>query len=198
MRRRHTRTTILKAVTLVAALQFVPFAIGADREAWAETERIAAEVSLTGTGVIVDDDEDQFRQRHRVPNNGFGGVENLYMEWLHGEDVSIKLEGRGIIDANDYLAKIRIEKPEKGYVSAGYREFRTWYDGTGGFFPQNAAIFSIFDENLELDRGEAWFEAGVRAPDAPPWPTDEYRIAAMKNSAPRSASCAVTATQRSR
>lgn len=167
MQRRQARKTIPPAAILAATVQLLPFFGGGDRDALAQTERIASEISVTGTGVIVDDDEDQFRQRHRVPIDGFGGIENLYMEWLYGEDVSIKLEGRGIVDANDYLAKIRIDKPEKGYVSAGYREFRTWYDGTGGYFPQNSLIFSIFDENLELDRGEAWFEAGVRAPDAP-------------------------------
>jgi hypothetical protein len=164
----QTRTTILTVAVVAAAFQLLPFPDGADRDAYAaEAERVASEISITGTGVIVDDDEDQFRQRHRVPSDGFGGIENLYMEWLYGEDVSIKLEGRGIIDANDYLAKIRIEQPDKGYVSAGYREFRTWYDGTGGFFPQNSTIFSIFNEDLNLDRAETWFEAGVRAPDAP-------------------------------
>jgi len=174
VRHQNTRNAILTAAAAAAIYQLFPVPLvgpvlgGALRDAHAaDAERVAAEVSITGTGVIVDDDEDQFRQRQRVPIDGFGGIENLYMEWLYGDDVSIKLEGRGIVDANDYLAKLRIEKFEGGYVSAGYREFRTWYDGTGGFFPQNSAIFSIFDENLKLDRGEAWFEAGVRAPDAP-------------------------------
>jgi hypothetical protein len=163
-----TRTTILTAAATAAAFQLLPFSADTPPDAYAaEAERMVSEISITGTGVILDDDEDQFRQRHRVPDDGFGGIENLYMEWLYGDDVTIKLEGRGIIDANDYLAKLRIEKPDGGYVSAGYREFRTWYDGTGGFFPQTSTIFSIFDENLKLDRGEAWFEAGVRAPDAP-------------------------------
>jgi hypothetical protein len=165
---RYARTTILATAAAAATLQLLPFAGLIGRDAYAaEVERVASDISITGTGVIIDDDEDQFRQRQRVPSDGFGGIENLYMEWLYGEDVTIKLEGRGIVDANDYLAKIRIEKPDKGYVSAGYREFRTWYDGTGGFFPQTSTIFSVFDENLHLDRGQAWFEAGVRAPNAP-------------------------------
>jgi hypothetical protein len=130
-------------------------------------EPLVAELSLTGSAAFLNGNDDQFRARHGVPPDFIGGVENLYMEWLWGEDGSIKLDGHGIVDANDYLARLRMEKPEAGYFSAGYREFRTWYDGTGGFFPQNAAIFSIFDEDLRLDRGETWFEAGLRAPDVP-------------------------------
>ena len=168
MRRPHTPQTILTAATLAATFQLMPLAAGVERDAdAAEFQSVANEISLTGTGVVVDQDEDQFRQRQRVPTDGFGGIESLYMEWLYGEDTTIKLEGRGIIDANDYLAKLRIEMPDKGYISAGYREFRTWYDGTGGFFPQNSTIFSIFDEDLNLDRSEGWVEAGVRAPGAP-------------------------------
>src|SRR6185503_15858741 len=72
-----------------------------------------------------------------------------------------------LFDNNDYLAKLRVEKRDKGYVSTGYREFRTWYDGTGGFFPQNRLLISYFDEDLALDRGEAWFEAGLRVPNVP-------------------------------
>ena len=125
------------------------------------------EVSLSGTGVFMSGDDDQFRQRHGIPPDFTGGVDDLYMEWLWGDDGSIELEGRGIVDANDWLAKLKIERTDKGYLTAGYRQFRTWYDGTGGFFPQNAAIFSLFDEDLRLDRGEGWFEAGIRAPHVP-------------------------------
>lgn len=132
-----------------------------------ELEPVAREVTVSGTAAFLNGDDDQFRQRHGIPPDFTGGVDDLYMEWLWGEDGSIELEGRGIVDANDWLARLKFERTDKGYVSAGYREFRTWYDGTGGFFPQNAAIFSFFDEDLRLDRGEGWFEAGLRAPNVP-------------------------------
>lgn len=130
-------------------------------------EPLVAEISVNGTASFLNDDDDQFRARHGIPPDFIGGIENLYMEWLWDDDGSIKIDGHGIFDANDYLARIRLEKPEKGYLSAGYREFRTWYDGTGGFFPQNAASFVYFDEDLRIDRGEGWFEGGVRVPDVP-------------------------------
>jgi hypothetical protein len=132
-----------------------------------ELTPVTREVTLSGTASFLNGDDDQFRQRHGIPPDFIGGVEQLNMEWMWGEDGSIELEGRGIVDANDWLARLKLERTDKGYVDAGYREFRTWYDGTGGFFPQNAAIFSFFDEDLRLDRGEGWIEAGLRAPNVP-------------------------------
>ncbi|TFH28365.1 MAG: TonB-dependent receptor, partial [Myxococcales bacterium] len=144
---------------MIASVALVSPVVGA--------EPLVSEVSLVGSGAFLNGNDDQFRARHGVPPDLIGGVEDLYMEWLWGDAGTIRLDGHGIVDANDYLARVRFEQPDKGYVSAGYREFRTWYDGTGGFFPQNAAMFSYFDEDLRLDRGESWMEAGLRTPDIP-------------------------------
>ena len=154
------------AAVLVAWLVAIAILLTAGL-ATAETQLLESEVSVSGTAIFMNGDDDQFRQRHGLPPDFTGGVENLYLEWLWGDGGTIKLEGRGMVDYNDYVARLRIDQPDKGFVSAGYTEFRTWYDGTGGFFPQNAALFSFFDEDLRVDRGHAWLEAGLRLPDVP-------------------------------
>jgi hypothetical protein len=60
-----------------------------------------------------------------------------------------------------------LSNPDLGYVKAGYREFRTWYDGSGGYFPLTQLWVSLYDEQLALDRGEVWFQAGLTKPKVP-------------------------------
>jgi len=112
-------------------------------------------VTFVGTGVLTHGNQAQFEQRHGIPVNGSGGIEDLFYESAVG-DATFTMKGRGIIDNHDYLLDLRLEDPDKGYLSGGYREFRTWYDGTGGYFPGNGAFFdNLFDDELPLDRGEA-------------------------------------------
>ncbi len=137
-------------------------------DAHAEMELIDSTVVTSVTGVWTDDDEHQVSRRHGLGDDDVvGGLEALRMEWYGDEGESMLLEGRAIVDNSDYLLTLDFKQPEKGFVSAGYKEFRTYYDGSGGFFPQTGAFPSIFGEGLELDRGRAWFEGGMRVPGLP-------------------------------
>jgi hypothetical protein len=135
---------------------------------FAERELIESNIVTSLTGIWIDEDEAQFSRRHGVTNDDLmGGVEQLIMEWMGDDDDTLRLEGRAMVDDNDYLLKLGFDKPDQGYVSVGYEEFRTYYDGSGGFFPPSGAFIELFDENLELDRGRSWFEAGIRVPNVP-------------------------------
>src|SRR5688572_14419322 len=116
---------------------------------------------------FVSGDKAQFQQRHQRPAGLFGGVEDFHWETPVQKQGLFTIDGRAIFDNNDYALTLGLSHPEKGYLRAGYREFRTWYDGSGGFFPPNGQWFSIFDDELALDRGEAFFEAGLTLPDIP-------------------------------
>jgi hypothetical protein len=135
----------------------------------AETKLVTSEVSTSGAAVFMNGDDDQFRQRHGLPPDFTGGVENLRMEWSVGDDSTATLEGRTMVDSGDYLGHLKLVTTDKGYIDAGYRQFRTWYDGTGGYFHNGATrtIFHYFDEDLRLDRGEGWVELGLRMPQVP-------------------------------
>jgi hypothetical protein len=62
---------------------------------------------------------------------------------------------------------VELAKPNLGYIKAGYTEFRSWYDGNGGFFPHNDVFFNPPYPEMHIDRGDAWIELGLRAPN---WP----------------------------
>jgi hypothetical protein len=69
----------------------------------------------------------------------------------------------------DYEFNLNLTKADVGYVKAGYKEYRTWYDGSGGYLPGTPAAWIPLDGNdeLSLDRGELYFEAGLRMEKLP-------------------------------
>ncbi len=158
------RVLILLGFALAAVFTAMFVAVGAT---YADTELVDSELVVSTTGAFVHGDASQFKQRQRIDDNAIGGIEKLYMEWLTGEDGTLRLQGRAIAGNNDYLLKLDYDAPDKAFVSAGYREFRAWSDGSGGFFPPSATFISLFDQDLSLDRGQAWLEAGLRVPDLP-------------------------------
>ncbi|MEO8428098.1 MAG: TonB-dependent receptor [Verrucomicrobiota bacterium] len=118
-------------------------------------------------GVIVSGNQAQYQSRYGVRKGAFGGVEDFHYEEDVGKKGLFHIDGHGIFDNHDYSVKLGVEHPEIGYLEAGYREFRTWSDGSGGFFPGNNGWYPVFDDALALDRGEAWFKAGLTLPNLP-------------------------------
>lgn len=119
-------------------------------------------------GVAVKGDEAQFEQSHRVPaDQVYGGIQDLHFEEAIGKDVQMTLDGHAIFDTNDYGLKFNLSKNKLGYIQFGYDEFRTWYDGNGGFFPPNGQFFNPTYPEMHIDRGDAWVELGLRVPDLP-------------------------------
>ena len=155
-------------------LALVPGSLSADatNAAPAEPGEYRNWVQVGGGGAIVSGDKPAFQQRHSLPRGGFGGVEDFHFEQDVGKRGLFSVDGRGIFDINDYDLRLNLSHPDKGFVRAGYREFRTWYDGSGGFFPPNSQWITLYDEDFELDRGEAWIEGGLTLPS---WPELYFR-----------------------
>jgi hypothetical protein len=117
--------------------------------------------------ITINGDDAQFARRKQMPEGVFGGVESFHWEQDVGKRGLFTIDGRGLVDHHDYAVRLELSHPDQGFVRAGYREFRTWYDGSGGFFPANGQWIELYDDELELDRGEIWFEAGLRRPGIP-------------------------------
>ncbi len=130
-------------------------------------------------GTTVNGDKAQFEQEHRIPGNEvFGGIQDLHIEQAISKTLDFKLDGHAIFDTNDYGLLLELTKAKLGYIQVGYNEFRTWYDGNGGYFRPNGQFFNPAFPEMHIDRGEAWIELGLRVPD---WPeitvryTHEFR-----------------------
>src|ERR1041385_2020544 len=125
-------------------------------------------IELAMGGVITSGDRAQFEQEHRLPGDQvYGGIQDLHLEGTIGKNTQFTLDGHALWDFNDYDITVQLARPNLGYVKAGYQEFRSWYDGNGGFFPHNDVFFEPPYPEMHVDRGDAWIELGLRAPE---WP----------------------------
>lgn len=123
----------------------------------------------------VNGDGAQFQQRTGLPRDSFyGGIQDLHMEGALGGGM-LTLDGRAIIDNGDYLLDIRYDDPGWGYVNFGISTYRSYYDGSAGFFPGREydddvevdRWFDSFDDEMFIERGSIWFEGGLTLEDMP-------------------------------
>jgi len=137
----------------------------------AATEEESAEstnwIELGIGGLIINGDAAQFKQEHRMSGDVFGGIEDLHYEQTVGKKGLFLIDGHAIFDNDDYDVRVELSQPGLGYIRGGYTEFRSWYDGNGGFFPVNGQFFAPPHPEMALDRGEAWIELGLRVPKLP-------------------------------
>jgi hypothetical protein len=124
-------------------------------------------INLGMGGLIINGDAAQFKQEHRMSGDVYGGIEDMHLERSLGK-ATLSIDGRAIFDNDDYNVKVELSQPGLGYIRGGYTEFRSWYDGNGGFVPFNGGtFFSPPYPEMAIDRGEAWVELGLRMPN---WP----------------------------
>lgn len=111
----------------------------------------------------------QFQQQNGTPATGaYGGIEAFHFELPFSQRGLFTIDGRGIFDNNDYSIRIGATDPDKGYIRIGHVEYRTYYDGTGGYLPNGNVIFNkLFDNSLAVDRAQTSFEAGLTLPNKP-------------------------------
>jgi hypothetical protein len=124
-------------------------------------------VEVSAGGLFFDGDKAALRQRHQIQNGAFGGIEDFHWGKEIGKKGSLQIDGRALFDNDDYAIRLELKNPDIGFVRGGYRQFTTWYDGSGGFLPQTRTWISLSDDALGLDRGEAWFEGGLTLPSFP-------------------------------
>lgn len=125
-------------------------------------------IAVAGGGAFQDGDRAAYQQRMRHKKDGYGGVEHL--TWSRTTDATLfRIDARAMPGDEDYQFTVRWEKFDALYVEANYRQFRTFYDGSGGRFLPRDLAFSYFDEALALDRSYFSVEIGTLVPDRPQW-----------------------------
>lgn len=124
-------------------------------------------IKFAGQAPWVSGAKSSYQARNRASGDGSLGIEDLH----YYKDVSrtsfYEIDGHALFGANDYLGQFKFEKVDVGSVEAGYKRFRTFYDGVGGFFPLNNAWLPLANQDLHTDRATYWIEAKVNLPDRP-------------------------------
>ena len=124
-------------------------------------------IKISGQAAAISGDGAAFQNRLRQPENGGAGIEDLHFNKIISRRTAVTLDGRALTGAENYLGHFNVSKSEVGSVDAGYKRFRTFYDGVGGFFPLSKAWFPLKPQDLHVDRGQFWAEATLALKDAP-------------------------------
>ncbi|MCU0792081.1 MAG: hypothetical protein MUE42_04370 [Opitutaceae bacterium] len=164
----HTLPRSRAVRALTAALLALPgtglFAAATNSDAF---PRFDSYVKVAGSAADITGDTSAFQARSGQAEPGSGGIEALHYGWGLPKDVELTMEGRALGGAQDYLLSFQLAKEEVGSVTVGYETFRTFYNGVGGFFPNNSVWLPLDDQELFVDRGKFWAEAKIARPDKP-------------------------------
>jgi hypothetical protein len=117
-------------------------------------------LALGGGGALLDGDRPAFQKLLQQRKDGYGGVEEFRLLRETKEHL-FKFELRALPGADDYRVGLSLQRPEKWFVSAGYSQYRVWYDGSSGYFAPTATSFVLFNEDLSIKRSKLWLEAGA-------------------------------------
>ncbi len=124
-------------------------------------------IKITGQAADITGDKTAFERRTQQPKDGGVGIEDLHLSKDLSKTTTLTVDGKAMTGSEDYLAQINVTKNEVGSVEVGYKRFRTFYDGVGGFFPLNKQWLPLQNEDLHLDRAKFWAEAKLAMPNAP-------------------------------
>src|ERR1035437_5648451 len=120
----------------------------------------AQEASISGN-------EAAFQAVTQQPKSGSGGIEDFHFGKDVDKTTTLTIDGRAMAPSEDYLGKLNITKADVGSFEMGYKTFRTYYDGVGGFFPLANTWMPLSAQDLHVDRGQFWAEAKINFPNQP-------------------------------
>lgn len=124
-------------------------------------------ITVSGTATDLSGAKPALQARTQIAKQGSGGIEELNYNYELSKATSLQVDGKALPGAEDYLLQFRLTKNEVGSFEAGYKQFRTFYDGAGGFFPINNAWLPLYKRALYVDRGRFFINATIALPKAP-------------------------------
>lgn len=122
-------------------------------------------IDFSAGGTSLDGSRPAFQKAQQFNKGGYLGIEDLYLTKALNDDTTLTLKGRALAGNHDYLFDLLITKDEVGYLKFGYKEYRVWFNGLGGYFPPNGFNLQLYNEDLSIDRSNLWFEAGFTPED---------------------------------
>jgi len=156
-----------KGIILVVFFLIFAFSAGAVRAQ--EPREVSGKMRIAPVlrYIHVSGDEEKFREDWWIGEDWAGGLEKFLLEHTFDKDVSLSLEGRAVVPEEDYRFNVDITKPDFGYLRGGHREYRKYFDGTGCFYAPFGILPFELENDLRLDIGDFFVQAGITFPG---WP----------------------------
>ena len=124
-------------------------------------------VELGAGDLFTSGSQAQAQQRYQLSNDPFGGISDLHLQKTVAKNTTLSLDGHALFDQNDYKFILGLQRDEFGYIRASVTDYRTWYNGAGGYYPPTGMQYRLRNDDLWLDRGEFSVEAGLTPKDLP-------------------------------
>ncbi|MFT3868737.1 MAG: hypothetical protein QM715_09570 [Nibricoccus sp.] len=124
-------------------------------------------IKLSGQGSWISGDKAAYEARTWTAREGFAGIEDFQITKDLGNDFGLTVDGHALLGNQDFLGQVKISKNELGSFDMGYKRFRTYYDGVGGFFPTNNAWFPLTAQVRHVDRSKFWVGGAITLPNLP-------------------------------
>jgi hypothetical protein len=124
-------------------------------------------IELGMGGFLTKGNKAQAQQQNQNSSGAFGGIQDLHIQQEVSKGTTMTVDGQSIFDENDYKLSLGVEKEKLGYLRFSASQFKSWYNGDGGFYPPTGAYFGQPGDGLGLDRGDFAIEGGLTLEKAP-------------------------------
>lgn len=118
-------------------------------------------------GLMTDGSKGQAQQSDHAGSGVFGGISDFHFQEDVAKKTTLTMDGNLLLDQNDYKLTLGLNREDFGYVKVNVQDFRTWYNGAGGYYPPTHTQYDLKHDSLWLDRGEYSVEAGLTPKDQP-------------------------------
>lgn len=159
----HSSTAGLLAGSLAALALATPLTLKASAELSADANII----KLSVLGSDINDSEAAYQAAQQRSRYGLFGIEELRYRKALSDNTTLTADFKLLPGADTYDNVIRIVVADAGSAEVGYTQFRTFYDGIGGFFPTKGVWKAMSDRMLHVDRSKFWVGAKINLPDKP-------------------------------
>lgn len=118
--------------------------------------------------VTVKGDSNRYRADNWLYDGWTGGIEDLTWQRELGKDWAMDLNSHAIFGNGDYKVELAISKTDVGFVNVGFKQYRKYYDSTGGYyrFTSGGRAFDL-NKSLFMDIGDLTVDFGLTLPNLP-------------------------------
>ncbi|HVU23850.1 MAG TPA: hypothetical protein VHE13_06965 [Opitutus sp.] len=121
-------------------------------------------VEFSAGGADIRGDKSQY-EKIAHQKDAWGGLSGFHYGQDLNKTTTLTLDGRALVGDQDFNLDLKINKEDTGWLDLGFTSYRTWFDGSAGYFPQNGLSLHLYDEELHIDRSDLWVAANLSLPD---------------------------------